>query len=196
MGSRKEDFELIIEYVRGRLSPEERARVEKLIAGDPALQEMAAILSDARDEIDFTGWRSMQKPSLELFTRLLKDSKKSKRDAAGHHGVTIFDSGLLPLPEGVRSAAVDTRRLKYLIGETELEISLYPVSPDSYELIGLLSGQEDSETLDVDLRGGKLKLKARANQFKLFRFPRVPAGRYDLIIREGRRVVGKVSLEL
>ena len=71
----------------------------------------------------------------------------------------------MPLPEGVRPAAVSTRRLKYRIGEDILEISLHPVSPASYELIGQLSGQEPGRILDIQFKSGKSVKKIIAINF-------------------------------
>jgi len=196
MGNKREDLELLIEYLRGQLGPEDQALMEKRIADDPVLGEMIRFLSDLRSEIGSADWKEMKHPSHTLFERLLKDIKYRKRDASGTQGVTIFDSQLLPLPEGVRSAAVDTRRIKYLIGEAQLEISLYPVSPSSFEVIGLLTGYDTGEVLDVELSGKKVKLSARANRFSLFRYPQVSAGVYELSIRDGEKLVGRVNLEL
>ncbi len=196
MDDKKKQLELLIDYVRGRLSPEESSSMKAQVEDDPVLQKMVAVLSGLRDEVDQIEWQKMQNPSHALFDRLLKDVKSRKGKTGPKRGVTIFDSGLLPLPDGVRPAEVDTRRLKYLIGEAQLEISIYPISPGSYELIGQISNLEEIKSLSIELRRGKSKLSAEANQFNLFRFPRVPAGAYHLNFRDGRTVIGKIELEL
>jgi hypothetical protein len=196
MNSPKKDMELLIDYIRGQLSPRERSSMAKKIAKDPAMRELAAILSDMKDESRNSDWAKMRNPSHRLFDQLFKDIKARKRDSANKRGITVFDSKYLPLPEGVRSEAVDTRRIKYMIGPYLLEISTYPVSPDSYEIIGQISDYKSEKALTIKLQKGKLVLKSGANQFHLFRFPRVSSGTYRLTILEGRTSIGKIDLEL
>lgn len=196
MGAEKDELELVIEYLRGQLSPEDHSLMENRIAGDPVLREMVRVLSQLRDESDDNDWRKMKLPSHSLFDRLLKDFKLRRRDGSGKQGITIFDSQMLPLPEGVRSATVDTRRIKYLIGDAQLEISVYPVSPNSFEIIGQLAGREEGRPIEVILNGKKIKLNSCANQFNLFRFPRVPTGDYDMMILDQGNIIGQIKLEL
>ena len=196
MEDMKKLFRLLDDYVKGRLSVEENASIKAQIEKDPVLQSMVAIIEDVRDEAVEIDWHKMQGPSHALFDRLLKDVKGQRREPGKKRGVTIFDSGLLPRQEGIRPAEVDTRRLKYLIDDAQLEISIYPISPGSFELIGQITSRDEIKTLSVELRGGKTKLSAEANQYNLFRFPRIPAGTYSLNLLEGRSIIGKIDLEL
>ena len=196
MGKEREDFKQLLEYVRGQLKPEDRGRMEQKIAGDPDLQEMVSILSELRQEIYTAEWNKMQQPSHALFDRMLKDVKARNSKTGEKQCITIYDSRLLPLPDGVRRAGVGTSRIKYMIGESQLEISLYPTSPNSYEIIGQLSDRKGTKPLEIELQGGKKRLSIRANHFNLFRFPRVPAGKFKLRLKEGGSVIGQVDLEL
>ncbi len=196
MSNKKKQFEQLIDYIKGRLSPEECSSMKAQIDKDPILQQMIAVIEEMQDEIDQIEWEKLQKPSHALFDRLLNDIKKRKGEMGDKRGVTIFDSGLLPLAEGVRPAEVDTRRLKYLIGDAQLELSIYPVSPRSYELIGQISGLDQVKSLSVELSGGKSRITAEANQFNLFRICRIPAGKYNLNLLEGRNIIGIINLEL
>jgi len=196
MTKEREDLELLIEYLRGQLDEETRARMEQRIADDPVLEEMVRFLSDIRHETEAADWKKMQRPSHALFERLLKDVNHNQRNTSEEYGITIYDSRLLPLPEGVRSGAVDTRRVKYLIGNAELEVSVYPVSPRSFEVIGLLSGIEPGEAIEVILSAGKTKFTVRANRFNLFRYPRIPTGSYTMSLRDGGKSIGRISIDL
>jgi hypothetical protein len=196
MGKKREEFKQLLDYVRGQVSPEDKDRIERQIADDPDLKEIVRVLSELRHEIDTTEWRKMQQPSHALFNRLLKDVKASNSKTGKKQCITVYDSRLLPLPDGVRRATLDTSRIKYLIGKAQLEVSLYPTSPNSFEIIGQLSERESTKTLDIELRSGKTRLTVKANRFNLFRFPRVPAGVYKLLLKEGNSVIGQVDLEL
>lgn len=196
MREKEKQLEQLIDFVEGRLDPEESSSIKAQIENDPVLQKMMAVIKGLRDEVDQIDWQKMQTPSHALFDRLLKDVKSQKGATGERRGITVFDSGLLPLPEGVRASGVDTRRLKYLIGDAQLEISIYPISPGSYELIGQISKPEQIKSLSVELCGGKSTIKTKANQFNLFRFPRVPVGAYNLKLFEGRSTIGIINFEL
>lgn len=188
-------FEQLIEYLRGGLDEQERARIAQMLADDPVLRQMADFLADSR-QADSGDWTKMRPATHSLLSHLLKDVKLSRGKEKGVRGVLTFDSRLLPLPEGVRHATVDTRRLRYQIGDQQLQISLYPVSTQSYELIGQISGSAMEGALKIKLAAGKTSMTAEANRFGIFRIPRVPIEKYTLRIMAGNRVIGVVELEL
>ena len=196
MNDNKKQFDRLIDYINGRLNQEERSSMKEQIENDPVLQKMITVIKGMKSETDQIEWQKLQKPSHDLIDRMLKDIKRRNIEGNEKSGVNIFDSSLLPLPEGVRRAEVDTRRLKFLIGDAQLELSIYPISPKSFELIGQISGLKESRSISVELKGGKSKITSDANQFNLFRIPRVPSGSYVLILREEREVIGKINFEL
>jgi hypothetical protein len=197
MGDKKIQFDRLIDYARGRLDPDERIVIEKNIEQDPILKKMVEVITGMKTESDRSDWAKLEKPSHDLVDRMLHDIKKRKTRGNEKTGINIYDSGLLPLPEGVRPAEVDTRRLKYLIDEAQIELSIYPISPKSFELIGRISGIEPDRPLTVELRSGKKKRnKIEANEFNLFRYPRISSGAYDLVILDGCAVVGKINFVL
>jgi len=112
----------------------------------------------------------------------VRDLKTSGTSDDNRHGLLTFDSGLLPLPAGVRPATVDSRRLKYTAGEHQLEISMYPASPGTLEIIGQVSGYASGTILEVRLEGERRKFTAESNQFQVFHFVRIPAAEYSLSI--------------
>ena len=131
-----------------------------------------------------------------LADKLVKDFETGKKHKGQPYGVTVFDSKLLPLPEGVRPAVVDTRKLKFRVSDCTLDIALYPVSPDSYELIGQIAGGEAKDRFRVTLSARKNRYTTDTDQFQLFRFDRVFSGQYTLMIRQGRKTIAIVDLDL
>jgi hypothetical protein len=186
----------LIDYIDGRMSKEESKKIAAKIAQDKDLQQLEKVVRDLRQEaleIDWSGIRGSVHSLLETQLRQVKPGKGSP-DA--RQGITIFDSKLLPLPEGVRPATVDTRRVKFSVGEALVEIALYPISPNSYEIIGQLSGFDTAHDLTVEMRRERTCLKGQVNQFGLFRYPRVSDGIYRIIVKDGRQVVARMDLEI
>lgn len=196
MSNSEKEIEQLINYLRGRLSSKEAAEVKRRIADDPTMQELMALINDRKQELAAIDWEKIESPVHAMLDLQMKQLKSSRKTGGGRRGITTYDSKLLPLPDGVRPAAVDTRRLKFQIDDSQLEISLYPISPNSYEVIGLLGGIEANKEFTVELKGKQSKLTVKTNQFGLFRFPRVPEGNYELKIKEGRSVFAGLQLDL
>lgn len=182
----------LIDYIRGRLDPEKRAEVADRIGKDPILQRLVALLSDLQDDLRENDWPAMKSAAHSLLGRQLKEKRGGERKK----GITIFDSQLLPLPAGVRPAMVDTRRIRYKVDENLLDVSIYPISLNSFEVIGQLAGSDKIDSLTVTMRLGRKKFTAEANEFGLFRFPRLPKGGYILEIRTGNDPVGEFDLDI
>jgi hypothetical protein len=102
----------------------------------------------------------------------------------------------MPLPTDVRPAIVSSRRIKYRVGDDILEISLHPVSPGSYEIIGQLSGRQPGEMLEIEIRDNKSVKKVKSNDFQLFRLERVESGRYKIKIYAEKELIAKIDIEL
>ncbi|MEW5925437.1 MAG: hypothetical protein AB1746_15760, partial [Candidatus Zixiibacteriota bacterium] len=101
-----------------------------------------------------------------------------------------------PLPEGVRPAAVDCRRLKFKIGDYDLEISMYPISTDSREIIGQVHQARFDKPLEVRLKSGRTSFSVTADRFNLFRFERVPVAEYKMTLISDGQTIGIVDLAL
>jgi hypothetical protein len=194
MSRTQDKYELLFRYLKGQLDGDEKKRFEKALLSDPELARTADFLSGLLSESDAVAWDKIKDPAHRIFERLLSDHKSSKDDS--RHAVVTFDSKYLPLPDGVRPAIADTRRIKYRIAERTLEISLYPVSPGSFEMIGQLSGSAPGDILQIELRKGRSGFKVNGNSYQLFRFERVPGGKYKMIISRERKVIAKVDIEL
>lgn len=195
---RKDDdeIELMLNYLKGNLDAGKRREVEKLIGTDRELGKLFSVVKRLFLEGQKVNWKQLQSSTLKLADRLFNDYQKSIKDPGANHGITMFDSMMLPLPEGVRPATIDKRRLKYRVGQMDLDISLYPISSSSYEMIGQVFNFETDEQLTVRLRSGKREYKADADQFNLFRFVRLPVAKYVMELLAGKNRIGTVELEL
>lgn len=195
---RKEDdkIELMLNYLKGNLAAGERREIEKMIGVDRELTGLFSIVKRLFLEGQKANWKQLQSSTLKLADRLFTDYQKSVKNPKIHHGITMFDSMMLPLPAGVRPATIDKRRLKYKIGEMDLDISLYPISSSSYEMIGQIFDLEADSELTVRLKSGKREYRVNADQFNLFRFVRIPVAKYVMDLLSGRNRIGTVELEL
>lgn len=192
MDKNEKGVQELVDYIHGRLDPEKRAEVAYRIGKDPILQRLVALLSDLQNDLRANDWPAMKSAAHSLLSRQLKEKRSSERKK----GITIFDSQLLPLPAGVRPALVDTRRIRYKVDEKLLDVSIYPISLNSFEIIGQLAGSDKIDSLTITMRLGRKKFTAEANEFGLFRFPRLPKGKYILEIRTGNDPVGEFDLDI
>ncbi len=179
--SRKDNIEeLLLAYVAGTLDPARRDEIERLIATDEEVRRLHGVIAALhRESKESNDLRSAAKA---LIARFVRDLRGSRAGRDKHRGLLTFDSGLLPLPAGIRPATIDSRRLKYTAGDHELEVSMYPGSPGTYEIIGQVSGFQTGEALEVRLERSRRVLTATSNQFQVFHFVRVPAGEYTLLV--------------
>ncbi len=132
------------------------------------LQKMAEIAPNRPD--------LLQAASKKLSKTLYKDFLKEQASSKIQIGVQVFDSSLLPLPKGVRPAAVDTRQLKYQLGQSVVELSIYPVTIDSVEIIGQINGLKKNQKLSVTAETKSRTQRTSIDEFCLFRFERVAVG--------------------
>lgn len=196
MKEKADNIELLIGLVRGQLPGPEEKRIEAALKADRDLAELYSVIKELHAEAKGLNWPQIGGAVKEISSRLFEDYSKSKRRPKARYGVALFDSKLLPLPEGVRPAAVDTRRIKYRFDDYILDVSLYPVSPESYEVIGQISAPEEGSLFEVSLKSRGVRLVARTDAFQLFRFERVPATAYELSLKSGKRRIGTVDIEL
>ena len=187
---------LLIGYLKGGLSRRDKRKAGAMIKSDKDTKELYPVVRELYLNGQGTNWNQVQQAAFKLSARLFKDFLKSRKKRGPAYGITVFDSGILPLPEGVRPATVDTRRVKYRVGDMFLEVSLYPVSIGSYEIIGQISGMEGEAALEVVLKSAGTTFAADTDQFNVFRFPRIPVGKYFLYLVSGNKKIGSVTVEL
>jgi len=196
MSGDQDCIKILEKYIREELPESDREKVKKLIVSDPKIAGLYNTLKTLEDEKDASGWPQIRDSALNLSTRLFDDFRKKNLKNEVDYGVTVFDSKVLPLPDGGRPAIIDARRLKYIIGRIRLELSLYPVSAASYEIVGQMSGLTDCPAVRVVLKSNKATLTAIADQFHLFRFSRVPVRKYSLLIMNENKRIGLVKLDI
>lgn len=196
MPLKNDKYDLLVQYLKGTLSQDRRDEFERILESDPELKKTAGFVFELLDESRQVEWDKLKSPAFSTFDRLLRDFKLSEKNQDEKRGIVFYDSKYMPLPEGVRPATVDTRRVKYRIDDATLEISLYPISPGSYELIGQLSGRTTGELLEIEIKNAKTSKRITSNQFQLFRVDRLPAGKYNLKIFIDKRVIAQIEIEL
>ncbi|MCK5126999.1 MAG: hypothetical protein KAR42_12150 [candidate division Zixibacteria bacterium] len=196
MNSEGIDFKKIAAYLQGKLKANEKKATEKEIAQNPVLKTLIEMSLDWKSELADKNWQQAGKSVHALLSKQLDEIKAAEKNTQWMRGITTFDSKLLPIPEGVRPATVDTRRIKIQLGNSQLDISLYPVSTGSYELIGQLIDWNSVDIHTIVLKGSNQSLSADTNQFQLFQFPRVSAGHYSMKVKLGRKIIAVIDLDL
>ena len=196
MLSNMEKIEMLIKYVGNDLAKSEKQLIKSVIKTDPEAANLLTVIKTLYKVGNKTDWTQIKASVIALSSSMFEDYQKSRKKGKAKRGVTIYDSRILPLPDGVRPAVVDCRRLKYKINGLDLEISLYPVSTDSYEIIGQLSGIEHETQLEIKLRSKNTKFSAKTDKYQLFRFDRVPIMDYQFSIHSKENHLGTVEIEL
>ncbi len=194
MSNKIDIYRLIIDLIEGRLSGTEARRLKKLIDEDPALQQIMDMATRLRAEGQHIGWSDIRGAVHDLLDRQLRQHKS--RQGNLRKAFLTFDSSLLPLPEGIRPATVSERRLKFQIEDDVLEIGLYPLSLNSYEVIGQLPDTFADTGLSVAIRCGNRMIAGDIGEFGVFHFDRVPTGPCSIVISSGKKAEIEVDLEI
>lgn len=189
-------FTRLIAYLRGDPDAAQRVETERLLKNSPELREKLSLLKKLLATVADTNSGEFGNYVRELSSRLFEDFSRSKKGSKTSRGVKIFDSRMIPLPEGVRPAAVDTRRVKFRAGDIRLELAFYPVTPDSYEIIGQLDGVKLSGVYEVVFAGDDRVFAATTDKFFLFRFPRIPVMKYQLRLKDENGAAASFVIEL
>jgi hypothetical protein len=194
---RKEDkIDRLLDYLRGRLEEREAKKVERELERDPEMKESLILLKELGAESRSVDWNEIDATVRAISSRMVDDYFKKGPGGKQAPGVLIYDSKLLPLPAGVRPASVDVRRLKFRIEEMELMVSLYPVAPKAYELMGQLSGYNRRESIEISLVKGTKKYRTEPDSFQLFHFSRVPSGDYRMLITAGDDTIADLNIDV
>ncbi|HDS00864.1 MAG TPA: hypothetical protein ENO22_14085 [candidate division Zixibacteria bacterium] len=196
MSGKNDKYDLLADYLKGRLSGDRKRQFERMLKEDPELSRTAEFVSELIRESDDIKWDRLKQPAHSVLERMLKDYKLSRKSTDAKQGIIFFDSKDMPLPEDVRPDIISTRRVKYRVGDDILEISLYPISPGSYQLIGQLSGLQPGDIIEIEIKGRKSTKKVKSNAFQLFRLERIESGRYNIRIYAEKEVIAKIDIEL
>ncbi len=196
MTYRKDDIDLLLEFSRGKLSAVRRKQLQARLQTDRNLAELQSLIDELLARSKDLDWTTLRGAVLDIAGRLFEDYRNAQRRRDKAYGIRIFDSSALPLPEGVRPAAVDTRRIKYRLDVYTVNLSFYPVSPDSYEMIGQVSWAPEGTVFEVTLQAKGFRKSVQTDKYQLFRFEQVPAAACRLTFRLHRKVAGRIDIEL
>jgi len=196
MNDNTDKIDLLLKYINKDMPPNEVKRVERLIKSNAELAELYSTILALKKEGGRTNWPNLKKSISTLSLQMFDDFQELRKPRPKISGIRVFDSKAMPLPDGVRPAVVDCRRLKFKIDDLFLEISMYPISANAYEIIGQLSGYEKTGNLIFTLSSGKKKIMANGDKFNLFRFAKVPINDYILSIHFQNKKIGAVGLDL
>lgn len=196
MTENNDKVEILINYIKDRLDKEERKKVKTLLKSDSETAELYAVVKNLLEDRAELQDDHLSEAAQKLAEKLYEDFQQRQGSPKLPMGVTVFDSRLLPLPEGVRPASVEVGRVKYRLNGLTLEISLYPVSSDSFEIIGQVSGANEDVCLEVQLISKRKKYTVATDQFHLFRYERIPTGQYKLSLLRDKEEVGVVNIDL
>lgn len=196
MHNEVDKIELLLKFNRGELTGDAEKEVREALRNDPELRAIYKLLQDIQTDTGRKDWGQIMNFASESASRMFDDFMRNHREGTDVYAVRTYDSKLTPLPEGVRPAAVDCRRLKFKVGDHDLEISLYPVSTDSREIIGQIHRARFDSPLEVRLKSGRISFTVTADKFNLFRFERVPVAEYKMTIISNGQTIGIVDLAL
>ena len=186
----------IQKLIAGKIHGKKKKELEKLIDSDTELKELYIILKKLSDS-SLSADSKLSGATRKLSGKIFTDFQKALTQKSKKLGVQLFDSSLLPLPDGIRPAAVDTKTLRYLIDENSLELTLYPITTDSVEIIGVVNfAQEQQSEVEVVLKTQKEKFKTVLDQFSLFRFDRISTGECRLSFYIKKKLVGAIEIEI
>lgn len=188
----KKDEDRLLERFLAREEPSERAELRRRLESDNDFRRVLMDLLEMKSD-DSAGWDVVMPAARELARGIIDSVAKGDLRTTG---VITYDSSLLPLPQGVRSAGVDTRRLKVDLGEGGLSLTLYPVTPKSYRVMGQLHNIVRMAELTALVRAGGKSLKARCNEGGVFILDKVPAGKCEIHLRRGQRLVSKFTISI
>ncbi len=193
------------------ISIEKIERLKSLLAGSLQGEQKITLLVELQNDSELSDYYDLLKQlyqvspqnSQELFAAskklsqtLYKDFLKEKSNSQKQFGVQVFDSSLLPLPEGVRPASVDTRQLKYQVGELLVALTVYPTTIDSVELIGQIQDFDKNEKIKIKAKSGRSSQVVEIDEFGLFRFDRIDAGKCSLLFTFENEKEGVIELSL
>ncbi len=192
MNKTEKIIEKIIGYINNTLAKKEMTEVKKMIKTNSEWRDLYNTLKVVKSESLPHEFQDMAVSLKELSIRMFRENF-GKSDGKTTIGLPVYDSDLMPLPDGIRRADIGTRQLKFKFDNMDVELSLYPVSLKSYRLIGQVKG---------GLENGLVKLKGihefgeKLDCSNIFIFPQVPLDNYRLKIYDGRKLLGELTLEL
>ncbi len=196
MTMHNDKIERLRAYLKGALSSTEADAVERELHSDNQVAEMFEVLKGLERQADEADNGGLGQAARKLASNLIKEFLGNAKTDGPPRGVPVFDSRLLPIPDGVRPATVDTCRLSYRIDDLEVDLSLYPVSPERFEMIGQIVGWSENQPASVQLRTGRKRQSATCDSYGVFRFATVAVGKHGLAVRHKKKTLAVIQLDL
>lgn len=196
MKPRPDIIDQLLRFQRNELPPEEMTAIADRLSKEPELRELLGLVTKLDTRTGREAESELNRAASALADRIYQDYLLRGRGSRIPVGVTIFDSKLLPIPAGVRPATVDTRQLRFQLADTEVILMLYPVAPDSYEIMGQIGEDFATGAITLELNKRGFTAAATVDEFGLFRFDRVPLGTYRLTFSADHRAVGLIHVTI
>lgn len=179
------DTELLLEWLEGRLAPEQAREIERRLAehGDQA-DEVRWLRSFLAASAAVT----LQTPDADLHAALLAQFRPSPLARAARRiaAALSFDSVLQPAPAGMRSAGAQARQVIFESEVAEIAVSMRPSrQSDLLDVTGQLFARSAAELdgLAVQLsRAGELVDVSLTNEVGEFQFTALSPGVYALLL--------------
>lgn len=190
--SKKPNFDEILDWIEGRLPPQEAEAIAGRVASDEAaraeadwLRAFARVSEETVIESPPPGVRETLSRRFESFAAERRQPGLLQRLSAA----LSFDSGLQP-SFGVRSAGAKEaqRQFIYSTDLADIALNVQPRVGGKFDLLGqvLPSGEEDPEEFTVQLlKGGVEAGLAAADDLGEFAFGEIEAGVYELVVNIG-----------
>ena len=186
---------LLFKLRQGKLTAKTKKNLEKEISVNPEMSqayEFINLLADISEENS----QVLLDASKKLSKTLYSDFLKKQANPTTRIGIQVYDSSLLPLPEGVRPASVDTRLVRYQLDDIQLELSVYPITVDSVEIIGQLHNVDNTSQISVTIKTPLGTYTVDADEFQLFRFERVDCGDCKIMFKSDTKDIGILELKI
>lgn len=188
-------FEQLVDLVEGRLPAEAEAALRARIATQP---EAAAELAWLERTIDLMRSDTMEDAPSHVIARALRLMRPQRPSEAPGIlrrllATLTFDSQQMPLAAGIRAGQSGVRQLLFSAEDRVLDVRIAP-SGTQWIVSGQVLGPDTSG--QIELLGAAGAVQAELNALSEFVLPAVPAGSYQLTLRQGTVEVVIPGLEL
>lgn len=190
-------FEKLADIAEARQSPEETAVMHSHLSDcedcSAQLAKLQKLLNLMRTDVATDAPPALLSRTLGLFRPRAKEEKPSLVERV--MAVLSFDSRQLSPAFGVRSGQSVARQLLFSVGEHDLDLRVAP-DDGAWVVSGQVLGDECDGGL-VTLRGAEAESQsARMNELCEFTLPRVPSGKYSLVINFSQTEIEVPEFEL
>jgi anti-sigma factor RsiW len=188
-------FEKLADLVENRLTPEEsdatRSHLNACADCASQLTKLDQLVNVMRADTAEDAPSDLVSRTIRLFRPRATEAKPSVIERV--MAVLSFDSRQLSPAFGVRSGQSVARQLLFSVGEHDLDLR---VAPDDGAWV--VSGQVlgECESGQVELRGDSITERAALNDLCEFTLPRVPSGKYALVINFSNTEIEVPEFEL